>query len=57
MKLYKDEEFAAMKKLKDDFEEVGQITEFTVGTIQRRLRCSAVKAAEIWADLHKEESQ
>jgi hypothetical protein len=53
--LYKDDEFAAMKKLQEDFEESGQKSEFTVGTIQRRLLCSALKAAAIWVDLHKEE--
>lgn len=56
-KLYSDEEFEAMKKLKTEFEEVGQGSEFTVGTIQRRLRISAIKAATIWAALHKEDSQ
>ncbi|SFL75267.1 hypothetical protein [Enterococcus mundtii] len=38
MKQYTAKDFEEMKRLKKDFEEVGQGQVFTIGTIQRRLR-------------------
>lgn len=53
-KSYTTEQFEAMRKLFQEFKEVGQEHEFTVGTIQRRLRVGRVKALDIFVDLMEE---
>lgn len=53
-KSYTIEQFEAMRKLFQEFKEVGQEHEFTVGTIQRRLRVGRVKALDIFVDLMEE---
>ncbi|MEC3942716.1 hypothetical protein [Enterococcus mundtii] len=51
MKQYTAKDFEEMKQLKKDFEEVGQGQEFTVGTIQRRLRFGKERAIALYNDL------
>ena len=53
-KTYTTEEFEEMRKLFQDFKKAGQEHEFTVGTIQRRLRVGRVKALDIFVDLMEE---
>ncbi|MFD2305143.1 hypothetical protein [Enterococcus termitis] len=56
-KLYNTVELNSMRKLKKDFEEVGQGDDFTVGTIQRRLRAGKEKASAIYAQLVEEDKK
>ncbi len=51
MKQYTVKDFEEMKQLKNDFEEVGQGQSFTIGTIQRRLRCGKERATALYNDL------
>lgn len=56
-KPYNTIELNSMRKLKQDFEEAGQGKEFTVGTIQRRLRVGKEKASSIYSELVKEDKR
>ncbi|EOH66080.1 hypothetical protein [Enterococcus mundtii] len=51
MKQYTDKDFEEMKRLKKEFEEVGQGQAFTIGTIQRRLRVGKERATALYNDL------
>lgn len=51
MKQYTDKDFEEMKRLKKEFEEVGQGQVFTIGTIQRRLRFGKERATALYNDL------
>ncbi|MCD5036730.1 hypothetical protein IV387_04290 [Enterococcus faecium] len=51
MKQYTAKDFEEMKRLKKDFEEVGQGQSFTIGTIQRRLRFGKERATALYNDL------
>lgn len=51
MKQYTAKDFEEMKRLKKDFEEVGQGQVFTIGTIQRRLRVGKERATALYNDL------